>query len=206
MSTAKPSQLTRDILTKAIKSKVESMPLRDLVDLASALKIAVPMAAKTICRREPKVVAPPAAPGGRVLQGTGIGPVVSVAKGGRLLDAITVDNEAADWVESELIGAGAVVERLSIARGTLDNWRKAGKVVALRKGVRNFVYPLRQFDHRRPVDGLDLVAEHFTSAEEAWEWLVVPNRMTGGKAPIDALRAGDVKNVVSAAAAAFDYA
>ncbi len=206
MSTAEPIQLTRDILTKAIKSKVERMPLRDLVDLASALKIAVPMAAKTIGWREPKLVAPPAAPGGRVLQGAGIGPVVSVAKGGRLLDAITVDDKAADWVESELIGAGAVVKRLSIARGTLDNWRKAGKVVALRKGVRNFVYPLRQFDHRRPVDGLDLVAEHFTSAEEAWEWLVVPNRMTGGKAPIDALRAGDVKNVVSAAAAAFDYA
>jgi hypothetical protein len=36
------------------------MPLRDLVDLASALKIAVPMAAKTIRRREPKAVAPPA--------------------------------------------------------------------------------------------------------------------------------------------------
>ncbi|WP_174503331.1 hypothetical protein [Acidiphilium sp. C61] len=206
MSTAKPSQLTRDILTKAIKSKVESMPLRDLVDLASVLKIAVPMAAKTIRRREPKLVAPPAAPGGRVLRGAGVGPLVSMAKGRRLLDAITVDDEAADWVESELVGAGVVVKRLAIARGTLDNWRKAGKVVALRKGVRNFVYPLRQFDRRRPVDGLDLVAEHFTSAEEAWEWLVVPNRMTGGKAPIDALRAGDVKNVVSAAAVAFDYA
>ena len=37
MSAAKPSHLTRDDLTKAIESKVESMPLRELVDLAAAL-------------------------------------------------------------------------------------------------------------------------------------------------------------------------
>ncbi len=205
MGAAKPSHLMRTALTKAIERKVERMPLHDLVELASTLKVTVP-AAKTIRRREPKAVAPPAAPTGRVLQGAGVGPVVSAAKGSRLLDAITVDDEAADWAESGLVGAGALVERLNIARGTLDNWRKAGKVVALRKGLRNFVYPLRQFDRRRPVDGLDQVAEHFTSAEEAWEWLVAPNRMTDGKAPIDALHAGDVKSVVSAALAAFDYA
>lgn len=206
MGALKPSRLTRAALTKAIESKVERMPLQDLVKLASALKIAVPAAAETIRRREPKAAEPPAAPRGRVLQGAGVGPVVSAAEGGRLLDAITIEEEAADWVESELIGAGALVRRLSIARGTLDNWRKAGKVVALRKGLRNFIYPVRQFDRHRPVEGLDQVAEHFTSPEEAWEWLVAPNRMTDGKAPIDALRAGKVKSVVSAAAGAVDYA
>ncbi|MBA4010947.1 MAG: hypothetical protein C0481_03700 [Phenylobacterium sp.] len=205
MSTLKPS-LTRAALTKAIESKVERMPLQDLVELAATLKVTVPAAVNTIRRREAKAVAPPAAPGGRVLQGAGVGPVVSAAKGSRLLDAITVDDEATDWAQSELVGAGALVERLSIARGTLDNWRKAGRVLALRKGLRNFVYPLRQFDRRWPVDGLDKVAEHFASAEEAWEWLVTPNRMTDGKAPIDALHAGEVQDVVRAAAGAFDYA
>ncbi len=205
MSAAKPSHVTRAALTKAIGSKVGRMPLPDLVELASTLNVAVPNA-KPIRRREANAVAPPAAPGGRVLQGAGVGPVVAAAKGSRLLDAITIDDEATDWAESELVGAGALVERLSIARGTLDNWRKAGKVVALRKGLRNFVYPLRQFDRRRPVDGLDQVAEHFTSPEETWEWLVAPNRMTDGKAPIDALHAGQVQDVVKAAAGAFDYA
>ena len=205
MSAAKPSYVTRAALTKAIGSKVGRMPLHDLVELASTLNVAVPNA-KPIRRREAKVVAPPAAAGGRVLQGAGVGPVVSAAEGSRLLDAITIDDEATDWAETELVGAGALVERLSIARGTLDNWRKAGKVVALRKGLRNFVYPLRQFDRRWPVDGLDQVAEHFTSAEEAWEWLVAPNRMTDGKAPIDALHAGKVEDVVKAAAGAIDYA
>lgn len=206
MSALKPSHLTRAALTKAIESKVERMPLHDLVELASALKVAVPGVAKAIRRRELKSVSSSARSEGRVLQGDGVGPVVSAAEGGRLLDAITVDDEAADWAESEFVGAGDLVQRLGVARGTLDNWRKAGKVIALRKGLRNFVYPLRQFDRRRPVEGLDEVAEHFASAEETWEWLVAPNRMTDGKAPIDALHAGDVRGVVSAAAGAFDYA
>jgi hypothetical protein len=141
-----------------------------------------------------------------VLQGSGVGPVVSAAEGGRLLDAITIDDGAADWVESELVGAGELVRRLSISRGTLDNWRKARKIIALRKGLRNFVYPIRQFARRGPVEGLDLVAEHFTSPEETWEWLVAPNRVTDGKAPIEALHVGDIGGVVSAAAGAFDYA
>ena len=122
------------------------------------------------------------------------------------MDAITTDDETADWAESELVGAGELVRRLSIARGTLDNWRKAKKIIAFRKGLRNFVYPLRQFDRHHPIEGLDQVAEHFASAEETWEWLVAANRMTNGEAPIDALHAGDVRSVVSAAAAAFDYA
>ncbi len=189
MSAPKPFHLTRAALTRAIEAKVERMPLHDLVELASTLEVRAPDA-----------------PEGRVIQGSGVGPVVSAAEGGRLLDAITVDDEAADWLESELVGAVELVQRLGIARGTLDNWRKAGKIIALRKGLRNFVYPLRQFDRRRPLEGLGQVAKHFTSAEEAWEWLVAPNRMTDGKPPIDALQAGDVQGVVSAAAGALDYA
>jgi hypothetical protein len=204
MSAAKQNP-ARIALTRAIESKVERMAMADLVELASTLKVAVPVAARSLGRR---LKAAPRLPerGGNVLQGSGVGPVVSAAEGGRLLDAITVDDEAADWVGSDLAGAGALVQRLSISRGTLDNWRKAGKIIALRKGLRNFVYPLRQFGRRGPVDGLDLVATHFTSAEETWEWLVAPNRITDGKAPIEALHEGDVRGVVSAAAAAFDYA
>jgi hypothetical protein len=193
-------------LTRAIETKVERMRLSDLVELASSLKIAVPAAAKALRRREQRSVPQARAPEDRVLRGAGVGPIVSAAEGGRLLDAITIDDAAADWAESELVGAGELVQRLSIARGTLDNWRKGGKIIALRKGLRNFVYPLRQFDRRGPVEGIDQVAEHFTSTEEAWEWLVAPNRMTDGKAPIDALHAGDVRGVVSAAMGAFDYA
>jgi uncharacterized protein (DUF2384 family) len=65
---------------------------------------------------------------------------------------------------------------------------------------------LRQFERRRPVEGLDLVAAIFASPEEAWEWLVAPNRMTDGKPPIEVLRDGNVPAVTSAAEGAFDYA
>ena len=57
MSALKPSQLTRAALTKAIESKVERMPLHDLVELdRPTLKVAVPAAAKMSRRREPKWV------------------------------------------------------------------------------------------------------------------------------------------------------
>ncbi|WP_338692197.1 MULTISPECIES: hypothetical protein [Bradyrhizobium] len=97
-----------------------------------------------------------------------------------------------------VLGAGELVNRLNISRGTLDNWRKANKIIALRKGLRNFLYPLRQFERRRPVEGLDVIAPFFTSPEETWEWLVSPNRMTSGKPPIDKLRDGDLPLVAIA--------
>jgi hypothetical protein len=206
MRRAKQAHPARAALTKAIESKVERMDMAGLLELAKVLKVAVPAAAKAIRGRERKPNASLAAHDSKVLQGSGIGPVVSAAEGGRLLDAITVDDESADWLESDLVGAGELVERLSISRGTLDNWRKANKVIALRKGLRNFLYPLRQFERRRPIEGLDVIASLFTSPEETWEWLVASNRMTDGKPPIDKLRDGDFSLVKSAADGAFDYA
>ncbi|MCA1370221.1 hypothetical protein I6F15_22865 [Bradyrhizobium sp. BRP14] len=205
MSAAKQAHPARAALTRAIENKVERMDMAALLDLATALKVQVPAAAKAMRGLERKPAARGAAGESKVLQGGGIGPVVSAAEGSKLLDAITIDDESADWVDSDLVGAGELVERLNISRGTLDNWRKANKIVALRKGLRNFLYPLRQFERRRPVEGLDIIASFFTSPEETWEWLVAPNRMTDGKPPIDKLRDGDVSLVKSAAEGAFDY-
>jgi len=206
MSTAKQAHPARAALTRAIGIKVERMDIAGLLELATALKVQFPAAAKAMRKRERRPVARLPTHESKVLRGSGIGPIVSATEGGKLLDAITVDDESADWVESDLVGAGELVQRLNISRGTLDNWRKARKIVSLRKGLRNFVYPLRQFERRRPLEGLDLVAPFFTSAEEAWEWLVAPNRMTDGQPPIEALRDGKLPAVVSAAAGAFDYA
>lgn len=193
-------------LTKAIEDKVERMDLASLFELATSLNVRVPAAAKALRPRAAKPAAGKPPREDRVLQGGGLGPVVSASEGARLLDQITVDVDTADWVESDLVGAGDLVERLNISRGTIDNWRKSSKIVALRKGLRNYLYPLRQFELRRPVAGLDEVAPFFASAEETWEWLVAPNRMTEGKPPIEKLRERDVAMVTSAAAGAFDYA
>lgn len=206
MSAANPSLTDRTALARAIESKVEKMPMADLLALASTLNVRVPAARQTKRRGEPTEAERRAVPEDRVLRGGGVGPVVPAAEGGRLLDAITVDVASNDWIESDVLGAGALVAWLSISRGTLDNWRKTKKVVALRKGLRNFVYPSRQFYRSRPLKGLDLVAEHFAAPEDAWEWLVAPNRMTGGKPPIEALRDGEAPAVARAAAGAYDYA
>ncbi|WFU31696.1 hypothetical protein QA635_35215 [Bradyrhizobium brasilense] len=206
MSTSKQAHPAKAALTKAIESKVEQMDMAGLLELAVTLKVPVPPSANTARGRERKPFARPSNPKDRVLQGSGIGPVVSAAEGGRLLDAITRDDKSADWVESDLLGAGELVNRLNISRGTLDNWRKANKIIALRKGLRNFLYPIRQFERLRPLEGLDVIASFFTSPEETWEWLVSPNRMTSGKPPIDKLRDGDLPLVKSAAEGAFDYA
>lgn len=206
MSTANSSRADRTALAKAIESKVEKMAMADLLALASTLNVRIPADRQTKRRGKPAEAERPVAPLERVFRGSGVGPVVSAADGGRLLDAITVDVASNDWIESDVLGAGALVAWLSISRGTLDNWRKAKKVLALRKGLRNFVYPTRQFYRSRPLEGLDLVAEHFTAPEDAWEWLVAPNQMTGGKPPIEALREGEAPAVARAAAGAYDYA
>ncbi|MGO1079652.1 antitoxin Xre/MbcA/ParS-like domain-containing protein [Inquilinus sp. CA228] len=207
MSTVKRSQIAqRDALTQAIESKVHRLDMAALVKLAVELKVPVPTGVKAA-----RAGTRPHAPRRRVrdekiLVGSGVGPVVSASEGSRILDAMTVDDSSADWAESELVGAGELVRRLEISRGTLDNWRKAQKIVAFRKGLRNYIYPVRQFERLKPVEGLDRIAPLFSSSEEAWEWLVAPNRMTDGKPPIETLREGKVALVISAAEGALDYA
>ena len=117
-----------------------------------------------------------------------------------------MDDASSDWASSELLGAGETAARLDVARATLDNWRRAGKAVAFRKGVRNYLYPARQFDRFGPVEGLDRVLPHFATVEDAWEWLVTPNRHTGGEPPIERLRARRADEVARAAEGALDYA
>lgn len=193
-------------LTRAIENKVERMDMAGLLRLAQSLNVPIPTAAKAARAADRRAAARPVPDDENILRGSGIGAVISAAEGGRRLDAITVDDEAADWIESDFSGAVELVKKLKISRGTLDNWRKARKVIALHKGLRNFVYPLRQFEERRPIPGIDVVARLFSTSEEAWEWLVLPNSMTGGKAPIESLRAGDIGAVAEAAEGAFDYA
>ena len=141
-----------------------------------------------------------------VLAGGGIGPIVSREEGGCLLDAITVDGESADWAESPLITAEQVVALLHISSGELSLWLEEKKVIAFKMEAGGDIFPVRQFDEGRPVAGLDLVAALFSSAEEAWEWLLAPNRITDGATPLEWLRCGDVAVVVGAAQGALDYA
>ena len=142
----------------------------------------------------------------RDLMGEGLGEVTSAEAGRTALDAITVDDDTTDWARSDLLGAVDAAGLLGVARSTLDNWRKEGRVLAFAKGVRNFVYPVEQFEGSKPVDGLREVRARFPSDESAWEWLVTSNRLTGNAPPLEWLRTGHQNEVSRAAEGALDYA
>lgn len=141
----------------------------------------------------------------RTLKGSGLGTLVSREAGAAAIEALVVDEHSENRADSELLGAGETAERIGVARASLDNWRRVHKVIALRKGIRNFVYPLRQFQRRRPLEGIDQVWAQFEDDDIAWDWLVAINPHTGDVAPIDWLRKGKVEDVVRAAEGAFDY-
>ncbi|WP_246812507.1 hypothetical protein [Microvirga sp.] len=140
-----------------------------------------------------------------VMKGSGLGLLVSLEEGKALLDEITVDDDSTNWAASEILGVARIAEELGTSAATLDLWRDNGTVIAFRKDAHEFVYPERQFEHARPIEGIDRVAGYFPSPEEAWEWLVTPNQYTDSAAPIDRLRSGHIEEVVRAAEGANDY-
>jgi len=157
----------------------------------------------TLMRENPIVEA--ATPALR-LTGGGHGALIDEGKGVRRLEAIIESSEPETWAQSDLLGPEAIVERLGVSRSTLHNWRRDGRVIALRKGLRNHVYPVRQFAGAAPLAGIAEILAVMGDAEETWEWLVTPNTYTGGKPPIAWLEGGQVDAVRHAADSALDYA
>jgi uncharacterized protein (DUF2384 family) len=65
-----------------------------------------------------------------------------------------------------------------------------------------------RFDNSKgpiPVEGLDRLTGFFPSPEEAWEWLVTPNRYSNDGPPIERLRSKHVEEVVRAADGVDDF-
>lgn len=205
---------SRLTLKRLIERKIETLGVAELRRLASDLNLLDSGEADGTVEqlaRSPKAVGrvkPEAAPAraAREIAGRGIGELLTVEQGRAGLDAMTVEDGATDWAQSELLGSGEMAERLRVSRATLDNWRTASRAIAFRKGVRNYVFPVRQFERFGPVEGLDRVLAHFAGAEDAWEWLVTPNRVTHDNAPLERLKAGHLTEVERAAEGALDYA
>jgi len=189
-------------VTDLFEEKARALSLASLRKLANALQ-----SPRTDAEDIVRAVVPPAMEGipGRVLKGKGLGPLVSREAGIAAFEAVTADLDDPDWAGSELLGAGETAERIGVARTSLDNWRRAHKVIAFRKGLRNFVYPARQFHRQRPLDGIDRVWSQFGDDDVAWDWLIGPNQQTGGVAPIDWLRKGKIEEVARAAEGSFDF-
>jgi hypothetical protein len=137
--------------------------------------------------------------------GSGLGRLVGLEEGKALLDEITVNDDSTDWAASELLSAPELAGRLQISPDTLGAWRTANKAVAFQNDAGEYIYPVRQFEGPEPVEGLDRVVASFPTLDEAWEWLVTPQKYTNGEAPIERLRSRHVDEVVRAAEGANDF-
>jgi hypothetical protein len=104
-----------------------------------------------------------------VIHGSGLGPLISLEEGEARLDEITVNDDSTDWAASELLGTDDMAATLGIPVATLEDWRAGATAIAFRNEANEFVYPARQFDRSRPIEGLDRVVGYFPSSEEAWE-------------------------------------
>lgn len=135
------------------------------------------------------------------LVGEEIGEVVSVEEGKRRLDAITVHRSLEDWA-GPLADAAEIERKWGIPRTKLQNWRKLGVAIGLRKGKRHHVYPLRQFEGGVPIDGIRDVVQLARDPWDAWQWLIAPKPSIGG-VPLELLKQGKLYDVFEAAE--FDF-
>jgi hypothetical protein len=140
------------------------------------------------------------------LVGGGHGELIDVREGVRRLDSVAESAVPESWADSELLGPEAMIEHLGVSRSTLHNWRRDGRVISVRKGLRNHVYPVRQFAGKAPLAGIAEVLGVIGDGDETWEWLVTPNAYTEGKPPLTLLERGQVEVVQRAADSALDFA
>lgn len=140
------------------------------------------------------------------LAGGGRGALIEEEEGARRLDAVAETASPEIWAESDLLGPEAMIEHLGVSRSTLHNWRRDGRVIALRKGLRNHVYPVRQFAGKAPLAGIAEVLAVIANPDEAWEWLVTPNTYTDDEPPLALLERGQIEAVQRAADSSVDFA
>lgn len=190
---------TRQDARDAVVSFFDTLSASTLLKLANVLQRSRPDPGRLVLRMLEETDE------ARKLAGDGLGKLLAKSEGMARLDAMTVEDEGDQRADTELLGAGDMAKRLGVARTSLDNWRRTRKILAFRKGVRNYLYPVRQFERRAPLKGLDRVRAHFGDDETAWEWLVTPNRYTGNAAPIERLRKGKIDEVARVAEGALDY-
>lgn len=136
-------------------------------------------------------------------RGVDFGELLTPEEGRKRLLAYSSRTPLEEWA-GESVGAVELQRRLKIARSTLQEWREANVVVGLQKGVRNFVFPLAQFDDDgRPTPGLDEIVDLAGTPRAAWLWLVEP-RSENRPTYLDRLKHGDRLGVVNEARENFE--
>jgi len=110
-------------------------------------------------------------------------------------------------VEGPPMAVGQVAQHLRISRQAVDKRRQAGKLLAVSRGSRSFLYPGWQFTETGVLSGLEETLQALTG-HPPWACLrffVSGNHRLGGKRPLDLLRQGRVQKVLKAAKAFGDH-
>jgi len=102
--------------------------------------------------------------------------------------------------EGGAISDAAFAKRLGLkSRQSVLNYRDAGKIFALPKGRRNFVYPSWQIHRRHLLPGLEVVLkilfEKKTPPASILDFFLTEAEALDGKRPLDLLRAGEIEEV-----------
>lgn len=143
----------------------------------------------------PRSVEPP--------KGKGLGPLVPMDEGNRLLEEVSVARRIEDWA-GPIAGASELSRDYGIARSTLHRWQQSDEVVGLLKGTKKHVFPVEQFIDGRPARGIEAVIELARGHRSAWLWLRQENPVLSGRRPIDLLKQDRVDDVVDVARSYFD--
>jgi len=94
-----------------------------------------------------------------------------------------------------------LARELGLSRQAVDNRRRTGKLLALTRGRRGFVYPAWQVREGRVLEGFDLVLAAL-SDHDPWSqlsFMLTPNTWLQDESPLDVLRRGEVEPVLEAA-------
>lgn len=142
--------------------------------------------------------------------------LLSILEQPEVLDALRRHNPLASALvrglhgREELLQAegGAVTAReaarlLGVTRQSVDNRRRAHRLIGLSLGRRGYAYPVWQFAEGGLLPGLDAVLAalaRFSPWMQA-QFMVTGDVRLGGQTPLGALRAGQIDRVVRAAVA-----
>jgi len=103
--------------------------------------------------------------------------------------------------EGGTISAGEAAMLLGVTRQSVDNRRRANKLIGLSLGRRGYAYPVWQFAQNGTLPGLTealAVLQHFSPWMQA-HFMTTGDARLGGTTPLDALREGRVDDVLRAA-------
>ena len=134
-----------------------------------------------------------------VSAGAGLGGSLSPEAADERLERITQFVPVESWA-GEVARPTEFIERIGVARSTLDSWRQEGIAVGLPRGRRAHVYPLEQFREGRPLPELDAVVR--AAGGDHARLALAPDAACRlqGQAPLNALKRGATDAVADAAA------